>query len=39
MMVKNVGIGAEDLLCERHSAALTKFLFHLYPFNGLTLQK
>ena len=27
-ILRAVGIRAEDCLCERHSAALTKFLFH-----------
>ena len=28
-VLTSVGIGAEDILCERHSAALAKSLFHI----------
>jgi hypothetical protein len=28
-ILRAVGIGAEDFICERHSAALAKFLFHI----------
>ena len=31
-VLTSVGIRAEDFLCERHSAALTKFLFHTIIF-------
>ncbi len=29
LILRAVGIGAEDFICERHSAALAKFLFHI----------
>jgi hypothetical protein len=31
-ILTSVGVGAEHLICERHSAALTKFLFHTIIF-------
>ncbi len=35
----SIGIGAEDFLGERHSAALAEFLFHMFPLHIFTFAK